>query len=71
MNKKNDKIPLLYEKMKHGFLSLKQILSHITKFPRGFFIERDFSVHRDLSSGIFPFTKIFSLLSRVFSFPLI
>ena len=41
---------------KHGFFSLKQFLSHITKFLRGFwssgifpftgFIERDFSIHR-------------------------
>ena len=34
--------------MKHGFFSLKQFLSHITKFPRGFW-----------SSGIFPFTGIY------------
>ena len=34
--------------MKHGFFSLKQFLSHITKFPRGF-----------SSSKIFPFTWIY------------
>ena len=34
--------------MKHGFFSLKQFLSHSTKFPRGFW-----------SSGIFPFTGIY------------
>ena len=34
--------------MKHGFFSLKQFLSHITKFPRGFW-----------SSGIIPFTRIY------------
>ena len=28
--------------MKHGFFSLKQFLSHITKFPRDFSIHRDF-----------------------------
>ena len=52
--------------MKHGFFSLKQFLSHITKFPRGFwsrgifpftgFIERDFSIHQDF---FFPLVGFF------------
>ena len=48
--------------MKHGFFSLKQFLSHITKFPRDFW-----------SSGIFPFTGIYLagfLHSPRFFFPL-
>ena len=44
---------------------------HTLLIPGGFLIERDFSIHRDLSSGIFTFTEIFSFLSRVFSFTLI
>ena len=40
--------------MKHGFFSLKQFLSHITKFPPGF-----------SSSGIFPFTGIFSIFVKI------
>ena len=48
--------------MKHGFFGLKQFLSHITKFSRGF-----------CSSGIFPFTGIYLagfLHSPRFFFPL-
>ena len=52
----------LHSFMKHGFFGLKQFLSHITKFPRGFW-----------SSGIFSFTGIYLagfLHSPRFFFPL-
>ena len=39
---------------------------HTLLNSRGFFIERDFSIHRDLSSGIFPFTEIFFPLAGFF-----